>query len=50
MRRQLIEYFFIDKIKEDGKLMAFYISCLAYGKYTLQDIYIDMVHTFKDSK
>jgi hypothetical protein len=40
---------FIDKLKEDGKLMAFYISCLAYGKYRLEDVYLDIGHTFKES-
>ncbi len=40
---------FIDKLKDDSKLMAFYISCIAYGKYTLQDIYMDIMKTFDNS-
>ena len=38
----------IDQLKDDQKLMAFYISALAYGKYTLKEIYADILHTFKD--
>ena len=34
---------FIDKLKKDSKLMAFYISSLAYGNYTLNDIYKEIV-------
>ncbi|MFA5696353.1 MAG: hypothetical protein WC917_02805 [Bacilli bacterium] len=41
---------FIDNLKEDSKLMAFYISSMAYGKYTLKDIYLDIGHCFKESK
>lgn len=38
----------IDQLKDDQKLMAFYISSLAYGKYTLKEIYADILHTIKD--
>lgn len=41
---------FIEQLKEDSKLMAFYVSCLAYGKYTLQDIFLDISKTFDNSK
>jgi hypothetical protein len=44
-----IDKAFIDKIKEDDKLMAFYVSCMAYGKYTLKEIYSDIIQTFKES-
>jgi hypothetical protein len=40
---------FIEELKDDEKLMAFYISCLAYGKYSLEDIYLDIGHTFNES-
>jgi hypothetical protein len=33
---------FVEKLKENHKLMAFYISALAYGDYTLGDIYSDV--------
>lgn len=32
----------IGKLKSDNQLMAFYISALAYGDYTLGDIYSDL--------
>ena len=41
---------FIDEIKEDDKLMAFYVSALAYGKYTMEGIHSDIVHSFDNSK
>ena len=34
---------YIDQIKRDSQLMAFYISALAYGDYTLSDIYSDIL-------
>lgn len=34
---------FIEELKEDDQLMAFYISALAYGNYTLEDIYGDIL-------
>jgi len=39
---------YIDQLKDDPKLMAFYISSLAYGKYTLKDIYADILQSFGD--
>jgi len=41
---------FIDGLKEDEKLMAFYVSSMAYGKYTLKEIYSDIGKTFNDSE
>jgi len=41
---------FIDEIKEDEKLMAFYVSALAYGNYTMEGIYSDIIHSFDNSK
>ena len=41
---------FLDKIENDDRLMAFYVSSLAYGKYTLKDVYADIDHLFKTSK
>ena len=41
---------YIDELKSDEKLMAFYISCMAYGKYKLQDVYTDIMHTYNQSK
>ena len=40
---------FINKLKSDHQLMAFYISSLAYGDYTLGDIYSDIHERFNDS-
>src|ERR1035437_6170684 len=40
---------FISKLKSDAKLMAFYISALAYGEYTLGDIYSDISHRYHSS-
>ena len=37
---------FIDGLKRDSKLMAFYISAMAYGDYTLSDIYSDISQRF----
>lgn len=41
---------FINKLKEDSQLMAFYISSLAYGGYTMEDIFSDISHSFEESK
>ena len=41
---------FLEQLKGDNKLMAFYISALAYGDYTLQDIYSDISRRFHSSK
>jgi hypothetical protein len=41
---------FISKIKNDSKLMAFYVSSLAYGDYTLNDLYDDIGNRFNDFK
>lgn len=38
---------FINKIKQDENLMAFYISALSYGEYTLSDVYKDIVQRSK---
>ncbi len=37
---------FISELKRDSKLMAFYISAMAYGNYTLSDIYSDISQRF----
>ena len=37
---------FINKLKEDNQLMAFYISAMAYGDYTISDIYSDISYRF----
>jgi hypothetical protein len=41
---------FINKLMEDQKLMAFYISALAYGEYTMGDIYSDVARRYHHSK
>lgn len=41
---------FIASMLKDHQLMAFYISALAYGEYTLQDIYTDVVRRYHESK
>lgn len=41
---------FIAQLKSDHQLMAFYISAMAYGDYTLQDIYSDIVRRHHHSK
>lgn len=41
---------FVEQLKEDQQLMAFYISALAYGDYTLQDLYSDICRRFYNSK
>jgi len=41
---------FINDIKEDDKLMAFYISALAYGEYTMEKIFSDIKHSFDNTK
>lgn len=38
---------FLNELKQDTHLMAFYISALAYGGYTLSDIYTDISRQFK---
>ena len=40
---------FISKLKNDAKLMAFYISAMAYGEYTIGDIYSDISHRYHSS-
>lgn len=39
---------FINQLKKDSRLMAFYISALAYGEYTLGDIYSDILNRSKE--
>lgn len=41
---------FIEKLTNDHQLMAFYVSALAYGEYTLGHIYADINKRFRDSK
>lgn len=41
---------FINKIKKDERQTAFYISAMAYGDYTLDDIYADIVQRFNDKE
>lgn len=41
---------FINKLKSDQQLMAFYISAMAYGGYTLGDIYSDIARRYNNSK
>ena len=41
---------FINQLKNDSQLMAFYISALAYGGYSLQDLYSDIHIRFNDSQ
>jgi hypothetical protein len=41
---------FINEMRADSKLMAFYISSMAYGDYTMADIYSDISHSFDESK
>lgn len=37
---------FVHGLKRDHQLMAFYISALAYGDYTLNDVYLDIVSRY----
>ena len=39
---------FISQLKKDQRLMAFYISAMAYGNYSLNDIYSDISRRFKN--
>lgn len=39
---------FISQLKKDQRLMAFYISAMAYGGYNLNDIYSDISRRFKN--
>jgi hypothetical protein len=39
---------FIDELKRDEQLMAFYISSMAYGNYQLNDIYGDILKRSKE--
>jgi hypothetical protein len=41
---------FVTGLRGDHKLMAYYISSLAYGGYTLGDLYGDILHRFNSSK
>lgn len=41
---------FINQLKSDNQLMAFYVSALAYGGYTLGDVYSDVARRFHSSK
>jgi len=41
---------FLNNLKKDEQLMAFFISALAYGDYTLGDIYADIARRFNKSK
>ena len=39
---------FINKLKNDSQLMAFYISAMAYGEYSLSDVYSDISQRFNN--
>lgn len=39
---------FIGKLRKDQRLMAFYLSSLAYGDYSLSDVYSDISRRFKN--
>lgn len=39
---------FINKLKNDSQLMAFYVSAMAYGDYSLEDIYSDISQRFNN--
>lgn len=41
---------FINELRRDHQLMAFYISAMAYGGYSLHDIYADISRRFKSGK
>jgi vacuolar-type H+-ATPase catalytic subunit A/Vma1 len=41
---------FINELMSDSRLMAFYISAMTYGEYTLEDIYSDVARRFHNSK
>jgi hypothetical protein len=41
---------FINRIKDNDRLVAFYVSAMAYGDYTLEDIYADIVQRFNDKE
>lgn len=41
---------FINQLKRDEHLMAFYVSAMAYGNYALNDIYADIHRRNKDSQ
>lgn len=45
-----IESKFIDKLKNDHRLMAFYISAVSYGNYSLEEIYSDIQRRYYQSK
>lgn len=47
-QRTGIDASFISKLKSDTQMMAFYISAMAYGDYTLADIYADIEHKFNN--
>jgi hypothetical protein len=38
----------LDKLKKDSKHIAFYISALAYGEYTLRSVHDDILQELKD--
>jgi len=38
---------FVNQLKQDNSLMAFYISAMAYGEYTLNDVFTDISRRFK---
>ena len=39
---------YIESLKNNERLMAFYISAIAYGDYTLDDIFLDIKHDFSN--
>jgi hypothetical protein len=44
--KTMIPASFVQGLKRDHQLMAFYISALAYGDYTLNDVYLDIAHRY----
>lgn len=41
---------FINKLRDDQQLMAFYISAMAYGGYSIDDIKAEIIKSFHQSK
>ena len=41
---------FINKLRDDHQLMAFYISAIAYGNYSIDDIKTEIMRHFHQSK
>ena len=41
---------FINKLKNDKKVVAFYISAMTYGEYTLDDVFADISNRFHNKE